>query len=393
MRRALPVAVVAFLVLAACTSDDDGSPPPIDRAAPAPCRTDVLANWQAEGVAVLFAPWHVDVQSRDETAAAVIGVNVANGDVMSYCELPGVTELGAYTLPMRQGGVAYPAYRIDTDLMLRTQWLAPDFTWFGAPGAPLVDVASGRAVEDPGGTVVGVGDDLALIRDGDRWCTRRLPLESGRDCETIDPPDGAGAFVIGADGQPVWVTAEAVPLPFGSVSAFAITDGHRVYAVDTLPAATRVRDGPRPPDPAPVDLDPSGLGGHQAAIDEQPAHDLTGWFSVESVAPGGVRTRYHRTTAQPVDRVFSLFDVAEDVSRAVVDGGAGSVTAWSAPVSGSPAPGRSNSETRFAALSDGSPDVVDLTEERGLRCPVDGALCRILAWPDDSFTPGGDTDP
>ena len=63
----------------------------------------------------------------------------------------------------------------------------------------------------------------------------------------------------------------------------------------------------------------------------------------------------------------------------MVDGGRVAVSA--APVAGD-----RDTSTRFGALIDGSDRVVNLTRERGLRCPVRDDLCRIIAWPDGSLT-------
>jgi hypothetical protein len=395
MRVARLAGVLGCLALAACSSAGPGGPDAATRSAagPAPCRTDVLAGWRAGGLAVLWVgPPNTGPTGKVSVPSAVAAMDVRNGEIRSYCPLPAPATAPAgqqgYSLPMRQGGTGYPPYLADIDLMLRTQWLSPDFRWFGGPGLPLVDVAAGRTVvTDWTGTLAGVGRAAALIRDGagpaGRWCTAALPPTPGQPCTPLTAPAGPGGFVIGTTGSPVWVPAEARRLPFGPVTGYAVTDGARIYRADTEPAATRRANGPAGPLHASVDLDPAGLGGFQTFIDDQPVLDLAGWFSVESIGSGGIRTRYHHTTAAPkrLTEDFSwLVGEVSDVSRAVVDGGTVAVSAALRVQDREPG-------TRFGALVDGTDKVVDLTAERGLRCPVAGAFCRIIAWPDGSLRP------
>lgn len=387
MRRLNAVGMLACVVLAGCTSTSPGGASTASPA-PAPCRTDVLANWRTQGLAVLWVG-QPDTGPTSQVAmpSAVAAMDVRNGRIRSYCPLPppvaGAAVQQPYSLAMRQGGTEYPRYVADIDLMLRTQWFSPDFRWFGAPGLPLVDVAAGRAVPaDLAGTLVGVGRDVALVRSGTgpvtSWCARSLPPTPGQPCTRLRPPAGQGAFVINAAGVPGWLPAAARSLPFGPVSGFATTDGTRIYRADTEPAGTRRGKGPPGPFGASIDLDPAGLGGFQTDIDDQPAFDPPGWFSVQSIGPGGIRTRYHHTTARPGEFGW-LYGDASQVSRAVVDGGAVAVSA--APVAGD-----RDTSTRFGALIDGSDKVVNLTKERGLRCPSRDAVCRIIAWPDGTLT-------
>jgi hypothetical protein len=175
----------------------------------------------------------------------------------------------------------------------------------------------------------------------------------------------------------VWVNAQAVPLRFGTLPLYAVANGARLYRADTATAAAR---GTRPErvigSPA-VDLDPAGLGGFLAKVGGQPPADPAGWFSVPPGGPGA-GLRYHHTTAPPAAFSWMVANAFE-VSRAVIDGGRVAVTA--APV------GLGTSDeitTRFGALVDGSDTVLDLTLDRGLRCPRAGVLCRIIAWPDGS---------
>jgi hypothetical protein len=348
---------------------------------------DVLAGWQAAGLAVLWVPQpNVSAGNRLALPAALAAMDVRTGHIASYCPLPALTRSAptlqaGYSVPMRQGGADYPAAAADLDLMLRTQYLAPDFRWFGGPGLPLVDVATGRQVPlDPPGLIAGIGRvhgaDLVLINpdNGSVPCTMPLPPTGG--CTPLPTRAAPGTYLIGPGGAPEWVPAQAVPLAFGPVHGYAVGDGTRVYRADTETAAARgtQRNG----EPViPVDLDPAGLGGFQANIDAQPTHDQGGWFTVRPGVPGApIATAYHHTTARLQLYDWMLGDVGH-VSRALADGGRTAVTA-------APALEGSTRVTRFGALVDGTAQVIDLNRERGLRCPELDSYCRILAWPDGS---------
>jgi hypothetical protein len=378
VRTAWPAALAGCLALAACTS---GGAAPADppTGAPAACRTDVLAGWRTAGLAVLWVPRpETGPDPRAALPAAVAAVDVRNGETRSYCPLPAAAPVvqRPLSVPMRQGGTAYPDVFADLDLMLRTQWLSADFRWFGAPGLPLVDVAAGRALDVAlPGTLAGVGADYALVRTGIGWCT--VPLPAGGACAALLAGAGAGGYLVGASGRPVWVRADAVSLPFGAADGYGVTDGTRVYRADTEPAATRraaVPAGLAGPFGAAVDLDPAGLGGFQAAIDAQPRYDPAGWFSVVPGAGGTVSAVYHHTAARREVYGWLLGDAAQ-VSRALADGGRTAVTA-------APAVDGNRRVTRFGALVDGSTEVLDLSAGQGVHCPVPASYCRILAWPD-----------
>ncbi|WP_433088142.1 hypothetical protein ACQP1P_19675 [Dactylosporangium sp. CA-052675] len=393
MRQARGAVVLSgLLLLAACTSKTPPPAPDPSAAPAAPCRTDVIAGWHDAGLAVLWAGRTPDEDpDRKGTVAlpaAVAAVDVRTGQVRSYCPLPGPAAAQQdYTLGLRQGGTDYPARLADVDLMLRTQYLSPDFRWFAAPGLPLVDVAAGKvAATDWTGTTVGLGRGVALLRTGEgaaaAWCTRSLPPKPGESCTPLTPPGGPGAFVIGAAGTPVWLPADAKPFTFGSATGYAGTDGTRLYAAETLTAAARKASADQlAPKDAPVDLDPAGLGGFMTTVPGQPAALRKGddWFSVESASGGEIRTRQHHTTARATaDSAFAwMWGGAPNRSRALADGGTVAVTA---AVENDPATGRP--VTRFGALVDGTDQVLDLTKDRGLRCPRPGSFCRILAWPD-----------
>jgi hypothetical protein len=393
-------------MLAACTSP--GRPPaakPTSSPAPAPCHTDVLAGWRTQGLAVLWMgrPGY-RVDDEVSVPSAVAAIDVHNGQVRSYCPLPapgnGPVVQQDYFLAMQQGGHDYKPRPTNVDLMLRTQWFSPDFRWFAAPGLPLIDVSAGRVVSlDWGGTLVGVGRDpngdrsAVLIRtqagSATFWCTRTLPKKESEgfgSCDSLNPPGGPGDFVIGTAGTPVWVPATAQPFAFGPVTGYATTDGARLYRADTASASDRATlyndEGPS------VQLDPGGLGGFIRGGPAQPVALLyapPGWFTVESIASGELRTRYHHTTAQPHDVVRMWRD---DASRAVVDGGSVAITALP------DVPGN-ETITWFGALVDGTDTVIDLTKERGLRCPIPNTACRIIAWPDGSLgaTPAPTSSP
>jgi hypothetical protein len=334
----------------------------------------VLADWRASGLALLWVPPRgTSPANRVALPAAVAALDVRNGDIRSYCPLPALTvsvpTLQAdYSIPMRQGAEAYPDAAVDIDLMLRTQWFSPDFRWFAGPGMPLVDVAAGEMVRAAvPGPIVGVGRDRLLVHSDDgSWCTASLP--PAPTCTRLLAPATPGTYAIGPDGAPVWVPSQAVRLPFGPVSGYAVTDGTRVYRADTEPAADRSRQGAGDP-VVPVDLDPAGLGGFQANIDDQPRHDQGGWFAFQ-----GGTTSYHHTTARLQEYAWMLGDAAH-VSRALADGGRTAISA-------APALDGNTRITRFGALLDGTGQVLDLTRDRGLRCPVPDTYCRILAWPD-----------
>lgn len=398
---ALAASAVVALLLAGCTSDDEPKPSAktggnnggSTASAPAPCHTDTLAGWSKQGLAVLWIPESTPPGAKVATPAAVTAVDVHSGAVRSYCPLPTGTAPKAETLPMRWGGVDYPEYQPDLDLMLATQWFSPDFRWFAAPGASLVDVSTGEAVDLPdlpaGGAVIGVGRDVALVRAGEgaavTWCTQPLPPGDGKPCTPLTPADGSGpgGFVIGADGLPTWLSGEATPLRVDQTTAYVVHDGQRIYRADTETAQVRRSKGPAGELGASVDIAPSGLAGFQALIDEQPTHDLAGWFTIDSIRPGAgsaglVRASHHQTTAR--DSAFDwLLGKDSEVSRTVADGG---TVAVSARLRTDRAGGLS---THFGVLRDNSDQVVDLTEERGIGCPVKGTLCRIMTWPDKSL--------
>ncbi|MFB9239668.1 hypothetical protein ACFFWC_29755 [Plantactinospora siamensis] len=334
--------------------------------------------------------------------AAVTAIDVHNGRVRSYCPLPGTSaELASaqdYTLGMRQGGVDYPPFRTDVDLLLRTQYFSPDFRWFGAPGLPLIDVAAGKAVStDWTGVTVGLGRDLALLRTGQgasaTWCTRSLPPKAGEACTALTAPAGAGGFVIGSGGTPVWVPAAAQPYAFGPVTGYAITDGTRLYGADYLSTADRraQREKLSPTDP-PIDIDPAGRGGFVTSAPTPPAglNDIDSWFSVDSVGDGKIHTRYHRTKAHDCDSRCWMWGDADARSRAIVDNGTVAITAAFQLTTRD---GQDRVSTRFGALMDDSGKVYDLSKERGLECPRPQSFCRIVAWPDGSLGPGGTAAP
>ena len=377
--RAVAAASAAALAtaLASCTGGGNATPSPPPTGDAVPCRTDVLAGWRTAGLAVLWVPRPGNSpDNRVALPAAVAAMDVRTGQIRSYCPLPALTVSAPtvsadWTIPMRQGATAYPDAAADVDLMLRTQWFSPDFRWFGGPGLPLVDVAAGEIVRStPPGLIAGVGvDRVLLLKEDGSWCT--APLPPGPSCTRLLAPATPGTYVIGPDGAPRWLAAQASPLPFGPVAGYAVVAGDRIYRADTEPAAERSRQ--RTGDPVvPVDLDPAGLGGFQASIDAQPRHDQGGWFAL---GPGGTVT-YHHTTARPGSYGWLLGDAAH-VSRALADGGRTAVSA---------VPGLDGSTriTRFGALVDGTDQVLDLTRQRGLRCPTPDSYCRILAWPDGS---------
>jgi hypothetical protein len=383
-------------VLGACTSSGP-APVPAPSAAPppAPCRTDVLAGWQAAGLAVLWSgPTLSDYSEQEGWAglpAAIAAMDVHTGQIRAYCPLPTPSSDPAkaarqqdYGLGMQQGGADYQHYLADPDLMLRTQAFSPDFRWFTAPGLPLVDVAAGRIVPTGWtGTAVGLGPGLALVRTGDgataTWCTQALPPVAGAACTPLTRPAGPGSFVVGPAGSPVWVPAATQPYAFGTVTGYAITDGVRLYGAETLTAAARGAETEKiGSDDAPVDLDPTGRGGFTTLVPGQPRglHLVNDWFTVEAIGGGTIRTTYHHTTA-PNDDIRWMWGGVKDRSRAIADGGTVAVTA-----------GQVRDGTRFGALVDGSGKAYDLTKDRGLRCPGPNSFCRILAWPDGSLTPG-----
>ncbi|GAA3455731.1 hypothetical protein [Dactylosporangium matsuzakiense] len=74
-------------------------------------------------------------------------------------------------------------------------------------------------------------------------------------------------------------------------------------------------------------------------------------------------------------------------SRAIVDNGTTAVTATTE------LDAASHVVTRFGALVDGTDQVIDLTEDRGLHCPLPNAFCRILTWPDGSIGTDGNHPP
>jgi hypothetical protein len=99
------------------------------------------------------------------------------------------------------------------------------------------------------------------------------------------------------------------------------------------------------------------------------------------VVPGSPpRVAYHKTTARH-DLYTWMLGTGAQVSRALADGGRTAITAAPAVQGGN------TRITRFGALVDGSPQVLDLTATRNLRCPVPDSYCRILAWPDGSLAP------
>ncbi|WP_433041152.1 hypothetical protein [Dactylosporangium sp. CS-033363] len=391
--------LASVLLLAACTpSGPPPKPEPVPSTAPAPCRTEVLAGWSSAGLAVLWVARPIwEDPTRMGTVrlpTAVTAIDVRTGQVRSYCPLPapptGPVVQEDHKLAMRQGGTAYPPYLTDTDLLLRTQYFSPDFRWFAAPGLPLIDVATGRPVPtDWPGTAVGLSRDLALIKTGasaPTWCTRSLPPKTGEPCTPLTVPASEGAFVIGSAGTPTWVPAATQPYVFGAVTGYAITDGTRIYGAEDMPAAERAlqTDGPSPAN-APIDIDPAGLGGFITIVAEQPPaiRRADDWFTVESVGDGQIRTRYHHTTARGVSAGFYwMWGDPTSASRAIADGGKVAVTTSMEFQNG-------HRSTRFGALVDGTDQVIDLTQDRGLHCPQPDAFCHILAWPDGSI---GTTD-
>jgi hypothetical protein len=322
----------------------------------------MLASWRTLGLAVLWVPAAgTSPANRVALPAALAAVDVRTGQLRTSCRLPALTDhvptvAGDYSLPMRQ----YPDAPADIDLMLRTQWLSPDFRWFAGPGLPLVEVSTGRVVSTPvlPGPIVGVGTDKLLLRTDRGWCTTTLPPLG--DCTPLAAPAGPGAYVIGPRGAPTWLPATPVPFRFGPSTGYGLLSGGRLYRADTAAAGQHRRPV------VSVDLDPAGLGGFPTNTDDQPHRDRAGWFSV---AASGVVT-YHRTTATP-DRYAWMLGDADHASRALADSGRTAVSAV-------PALDGTTRITRFGALTDGTDQVRDLP----VRCPVPDTYCRILAWPD-----------
>src|SRR5690349_10651762 len=116
-------------VTAACTGSSSGPPGPSSSAPPLPaCSTQVLAGWRTSGLAVLWVPPAGNSPAeRLALPAAVAAMDVRSGAIRAYCPLqaPAPAVQAAYTLPMRQGGTAYPQVAADPELMLRTQWFSP----------------------------------------------------------------------------------------------------------------------------------------------------------------------------------------------------------------------------------------------------------------------------
>ncbi|MEU7872417.1 hypothetical protein [Dactylosporangium sp. NPDC049140] len=380
--------LIGLALLAACTSSGPApGPTPTSAGAPAPCRVDLFTGGPSAGLAILWAGplpgADVEQDARASLPAALTAIDVRTGQTRSYCPLPapaaGVLRGQDHVLGMQQDGAGYPPFLTDLDLLLRTQFLSPDLRWFAAPGLPLVDVAAGRITPtDWAGTTMGLGRDLALIKnDQGAWCTRSLPPKSGEPCTPLTAPPGAGGFVIGADGRPAWVPAAVRPFAFGSTTAYAITDGTRLYAGDTRTAAAR-KAAPQalmPADP-PLDLTPTGRGGFATLVPGQPQalHSVNDWFTVDSIAGGRIRTAYHHTAAPNADTAW-MWGGAVERSRTITDDGRVAVTAAADQSLG----------TRFGAVAEGDPKAHDLTRERGLHCPRPASFCRILSWPDGTL--------